>query len=68
MVRRFRWLARPLAARLAPGAEVTLSPRGIELMSLDLFLDMRRAADELGYRPRFSLEEGLRLTLDALEE
>jgi nucleoside-diphosphate-sugar epimerase len=37
-------------------------------MSLDLFLDMRRAADELGYRPRFSLEEGLRLTLDALEE
>jgi nucleoside-diphosphate-sugar epimerase len=63
MVRRFRWLARPLAARLAPGAEVTLSPRGIELMSLDLFLDMRRAADELGFRPRFSLEEGLRLTL-----
>lgn len=68
MVRRFRWLARPLAARLAPGAEVALSPRGIELMSLDLFLDMSRAADELGYRPRFSLEEGLQLTLDALDE
>jgi nucleoside-diphosphate-sugar epimerase len=67
-VRRFRWLSRPVVARLAPGAEVTLSPRGIEFMSLDLFLDMSRAASELGFRPRFSLEEGLRLTLDALDK
>lgn len=68
MVRRSRLVARPLVARLAPGAEVTLSPRGIELMSLDLFLDMSRAANELGFRPRFSLEEGLRRTLRALDE
>lgn len=62
------WLARPLVARLAPGAEAALSPSGLDLMRHDLYLDMSRAAGELAFRPRFSLEEGLALTLATLKE
>jgi len=56
-------LARPLLARLAPGADAALTPAGIDLMSRDLHLDMARAARELDFRPRFSLEQGLAATL-----
>jgi nucleoside-diphosphate-sugar epimerase len=44
MVLRLSHLVAPLAARLAPGLEATLSPRGVELMCQDIHLDMRRAA------------------------
>jgi len=64
--RRFGGLGRPLVSRLAPGAEAALTTEGLALMAQDMHLDMQRAAQELGYRPCFSLEEGLRATLDAL--
>ncbi len=66
MARRFGGLGRMLLARVAPGAEAALTPQGLALMSQDLRLDMRRAAEELDYHPRFTLEEGLRETLSAL--
>jgi nucleoside-diphosphate-sugar epimerase len=66
--RRFAPLGRPLLARQAPGAEAALTPEGLALMTQDLHLDMRRAKEELGYRPRISLEEGLRRTLAALNQ
>lgn len=63
--RRFGGLGRPLVARLAPGAEAALTPEGLALMARDMHLDMGRAKQELDYRPRFTLEEGLRDTLQA---
>lgn len=65
IMRRTAFLSRPLLAHLAPGAEAALTPTGIELMEQDFHLEMDRAARELGYRPRFSLEEGLARTLEA---
>jgi nucleoside-diphosphate-sugar epimerase len=66
--RRFAVLGRPFLARRAPGAEAALTPEGLALMTQDLHLDMRRAEEELGYKPRISLEEGLRRTLAALNQ
>lgn len=63
IARRFAPLARPLIARLAPGAEAALTPQGLALMSQDIHLDMRRAEEELDYRVKYTLEEGLRQTL-----
>lgn len=63
LARLFAPLARPLLARLAPGAEAALTPQGLALMSQDIHLDMRRAEEELDYRVKYSLEEGLRQTL-----
>lgn len=62
--RRMSGVGRLLLARLAPGAEAALTPQGLDLMAQDLHLEMGRAREELGYRPRFTLEEGLRETLD----
>lgn len=56
-------VARPFLARLAPGAEAALTPEGITLMTRDMHLEMSRAAEALGYRPRFTLQEGLAETL-----
>lgn len=61
--RRFGGLGRPLVARLAPGAEAALTPEGVALMSQDMHLDMRHAAEGLGYQPQTGLVEGLRRTL-----
>lgn len=61
--RRSSALLRPLLARLVPGAGAALTPAGIDLMSRDLHLDMARAARELDFRPRFSLQQGLAATL-----
>ena len=63
---RFGSLGRPLLARMAPGAEAALTPQGLALMAQDIHLDMRRAARELDYQTHFTLEEGLRHTLEAL--
>ncbi|MFW6097157.1 MAG: NAD-dependent epimerase/dehydratase family protein [Chloroflexota bacterium] len=63
LARRFAPLVRPLIARLAPGAEAALTPQGLALMSQDIHLDMRRAEEELDYRVKNTLEEGLRQTL-----
>lgn len=60
---RFAPVSRRILAWLAPGTEAAMSPSGLELMSRDLYLDMSRAEEELGFRPRFSLVEGLAVTL-----
>lgn len=65
VARRFAPLARPFISRLAAGAEAALTPAGLALMSQDMHLDMRRAEKELGYQPKYTLEEGLRETLRA---
>jgi nucleoside-diphosphate-sugar epimerase len=56
-------LLRPLAGTFGPRAAAALSPEAIALLSLDFHLDMRRAAQELGFQPRYSLLDGLRETL-----
>lgn len=63
VARRMSGVGRMFLARLAPGAEAALTPHGLALMEQDLHLAMGRAREELGYRPRFTLEEGLRETL-----
>ena len=40
-----------------------LAPQATTLLTLNIHLDMRRAAEELGYQPYHSLKEGLALTL-----
>ena len=62
------WLARPLIGRLAPAGGRGVDTAGMALMRHDLHLDMSRAEGELGFRPRFDLEEGLALTLASLEQ
>lgn len=44
-----------------------LAPQTATLLTLNLHLDMRRAAEELAFRPRYSLKEGLALTLKSGE-
>jgi 2-alkyl-3-oxoalkanoate reductase len=61
-------LVRPLLGRLAPGAEAALTPAGLALMQHHLHLDMSRAKRELGFWPRFDLDDGLALTLASLAE
>jgi nucleoside-diphosphate-sugar epimerase len=61
---RFAPLSRLFLARLAPGTEAAMTPAGIRLMSQDLHLDMSRAEKELGFRPGYSLKDGLAQLLD----
>jgi nucleoside-diphosphate-sugar epimerase len=56
-------IARLLARPFGPQAAAIFSPQAIALLTLDLHLDMRRAAEELAYHPRHSLKQGLALTL-----
>jgi nucleoside-diphosphate-sugar epimerase len=60
-------LSKRLLAWLAPGTEGAMTPAGLQLMSQDLHLDMSRAARELGFQPSYSLEAGLKETLQVLE-
>lgn len=60
---RLRHVTRPLLRLVAPGMEATMTPKGIDLMSRDLHLDMGRAARELGFEPQYTVVEGLRETL-----
>jgi nucleoside-diphosphate-sugar epimerase len=64
---RFAPLSRRLLARVAPGTEGAMTPAGLQLMNQDLYLDISRAERELGFRPGYSLEDGLRETLKGLE-
>jgi nucleoside-diphosphate-sugar epimerase len=66
VARRLSFLTRPIMAHVAPGSEAIMAPQGIELMATNMHVDMRRAACELDYRPRFTLQEGLRQTLQAI--
>lgn len=61
--RRSAPLSRWLLARMVPGAQAFLTPAGLDLMARDIHLDMSRARDELGYVPRFNLEQGIAATL-----
>ena len=67
MVKRVAPFLRRLIGPLFPGAAGVLSPVGLKLLTCDLHLDMSRARAELGYRPRFSLEQGLAETLNRLK-
>jgi nucleoside-diphosphate-sugar epimerase len=50
----------------APGREPPLMRYGVDLLSIDMTLDITRARDELGYRPRIPMDEGLARTFAAL--
>lgn len=50
----------PLVALVAPEASSFLTPHGIDMLTNSYYLDMRRAAEELGFRPAYSLAAGLR--------
>lgn len=60
---RTAWLSRRLVKPFVAEAEAALTREGLALMDRDLHLDMTRAAVELGFRPRFTLQEGLAETL-----
>lgn len=72
-----RRLPKPLALALAstveafyrrfrPDHEPPLLRYGIELLSVDMTLDITRAREELGYRPRVNMDEALGKTLSEL--
>ncbi len=61
--KRSAWLSRRLIKPFIPEAAAALTPAGLALMSRDLHLDMSRAAQDLGFYPRFSLDQGLARTL-----
>ncbi len=61
--KRTAWLSRRLIKPFVPEAAEALTPAGLSLMSRDLHLDMSRAAQDLGFYPRFSLDQGLARTL-----
>jgi nucleoside-diphosphate-sugar epimerase len=63
---RTAWLSRLLVKPFFPEVEGALTAEGIALMSLDLHLDMRRAAAELDFHPQFDLDRGLALTLGSI--
>lgn len=52
--------------RFRPDTEPALLRYGVELLSVDMTLDISRARDELGYRPRVSMDEALNKTLQEL--
>ena len=51
-----------VAARLVPGWEPPLTRYSAGLLAFSQTLDLSAARDRLGYRPRVSLAEGMRLT------
>jgi len=53
-------------ALLAPRREPPLLRYGVDLLSIDMTLDISRARDELGYRPRIGMDEALARTFAAL--
>ena len=61
--RRTAWLSRRLIKPFIAEAEAALTPEGLSLMGRDLHLCMSRAAQDLGFYPRFDLDQGLSLTL-----
>ncbi len=50
----------------SPQREPPLLRYGVDLLSVDMTLDIRRAREELGYQPRVSMQEGLRRTFEHL--
>lgn len=47
---------------LRPGVEPPVLRYAVELLSVDMTLDIGRARDELGYRPRIGMDEALAIT------
>jgi nucleoside-diphosphate-sugar epimerase len=62
-IERSAWISGWFLARFAPEARALFSPTGLALMSQDNHLDMSRAEADLGFRPRYSLEQGVAATL-----
>ncbi|BAV97001.1 NAD-dependent epimerase/dehydratase family protein [Lysobacter enzymogenes] len=52
--------------RFRPDIEPALLRYGVELLSVDMTLDISRARDELGYRPRVNMDDALNKTLQEL--
>ncbi len=49
---------------LAPGSESLLTPLGLDYLSRDVFYDMKRAKEELGFQSSIKFPQGLALTLN----
>jgi nucleoside-diphosphate-sugar epimerase len=58
-VERTAGLVRPIASRISRQLDTMLSPTSLTLMSLDIHLDTSRAEADLGFKPRYSLEQGM---------
>ena len=61
--RRTAWFARRLVKPFIAEAAAALTPGGLSLIGRDLCMDMSRAAQDLGFYPRFDLDQGLARTL-----
>lgn len=62
--RRTSWLSRRLVRPFIPEAVNALSPEGLMLMDRNHLLDMTRAARDLGFHPRYTLDQGLGATIN----
>lgn len=58
-------LLHPAIRPFSPSAATLLSEPALALLHLDLHLDMRHAAEALGFRPQYTLAEGLAKTLES---
>jgi len=63
MVTNFSGIARGYVAKFAPGIEEMLTPTGVAYLGQDVYFDMSRAKEELGYTARHRFAEGVALTL-----
>jgi len=61
VLRRISILARGYLKLFAPGLEVMLSPTGLAFMSRDMYFDMTRARDDLGFQSNVEFKHGLEL-------
>lgn len=67
------WLLKALATGLelfsgVTGKEPLLTRYSVAAVYFDMTLSQTRAIDELGYQPRYSMQEGIRLTGDWLKQ
>lgn len=59
-----RLLKRHMLRALAAGRKPLISPAQFKFLLLNLDFSIEKAKRELGYRPRFSFDEGIRLTTE----
>ncbi|HEY0068403.1 MAG TPA: NAD-dependent epimerase/dehydratase family protein [Chloroflexia bacterium] len=63
LLARFTGVARRYLKMFAPGVDTMMTPTGLAYLARDVYYDMSRAKEELGYVPRVSFREGVSTTL-----
>lgn len=63
LLARFSGVARWYLKMFAPGVDAMMTPTGLAYLGRDVYYDMKRAKEELGYTPRVGFREGVAATL-----